>query len=262
MIDAEDVSRHRILQLATHLLDRPIAEITPAMFSEGSFTKSDIADVIEGHHFGVEKNNRTGPDFTETGIELKVTPLGTNASGRIIRPKERLVISAIDYEDIAANEDWDAVAGISGKLDPVLIIWYDASADDRSRHRVVWVALWRPTRAQSEQMQADYEQMRSRVLAGKRLSGSDGEFLSSCPRHAGGWDEDPAIADQGSIVGSHPTLDHAQRRAWQIKPRGMTDVLAEATDLPIVDRPARGVETDALYDALDERAGSIDGERT
>lgn len=260
MVAPENISRHRILQLAGHLLGKRVAAINPLAFTDGNFTKSDIADVIEGNHYGVPKNSRSEADFAGTGIELKVTPVEANASGDVIRPKERMVISMVDYGSIATHERWDGLDALTGKLDPVLFIWYDATDDDRTEHRVVWADLWRPSAKQSRQMQRDYEQIRSKVTEGSRLSGSDGDFLSTCPKHRGGWDEDPELADSNSIVGHHPTLDHAQRRGWQIKPGGMLEILAASTDLPVVTDRARGLSTDALYARLEERSkiGGID----
>jgi len=260
MVAPEHVSRHRILQLADHLLGKRVAEINPLAFTDGNFTKSDVADVIEGNHYGVPKNSRREADFAGPGIELKVTPVQANASGDIIRPKERMVISMVDYGSIATHERWDEIDGLTRKLEPVLFIWYDATDDDRTEHRVVWVELWRPSTAQSRQMQQDYETIWSKVIQGRRLSGSDGDFLSTCPKHGGGWDEDPEVADSNSVVGSHPTLDHAQRRAWQIKAGGMLEILAASTNLPVVTDRARGLSTESLYARLEERRkiGGID----
>jgi DNA mismatch repair enzyme MutH. len=260
MTVGEDASRLRIVDAAEHLLGLTAEQISMAVHgraeAEPMRSKSFMADLIEGDYFGVDKNSRHGPDFAETGIELKVTPLHTSASGRVIRPKERLVIAMVDYDAVATHERWEDVPQLAGKLDPALIIWYDASADDRTRHRVVWFDLWRPSREQARLMQVEYERIRGKVLDGERLSGGDGSFLSTCPKHGGRFDkDDPAASSRGSLAGSHPTLEHAQRRAWQIKPRGMTDVLSEATGLPVVTHRATGVETEALYDLLRRSGG-------
>jgi DNA mismatch repair protein MutH len=260
MTVGEDASRQRILDAAEHLQGLTAEQISMAVHgrakAEPTRSKSFMADLIEGDYFGVEKNSRHGPDFAETGIELKCTPLHSSASGEIIRPKERLVITMVDYDAIAAQNRWMDIPELAGKLNPALIIWYDASAEDRTQYRVVWHDLWRPSQEQARLMQVEYEAIRERVLDGARLSGGDGKFLSTCPKHGGRFDRlNPANSTQAALAGSHPTLEHAQRRAWQIKPRGMTDVLSEATGLPVVSHRATGVEREALYDLLGRSNG-------
>ena len=58
--------------------------------------KGSLGNLIEEHYFFYKPNSNQEADFSETGIELKVTPYLINKN-KSLRAKERLVITLIDY---------------------------------------------------------------------------------------------------------------------------------------------------------------------
>ncbi len=87
-ITKEDVLRH-----AQEAIGIPLGEIdATGRLSTG---KGAIGNVIEESWFGYAPNSEASADFSEAGVELKVTPYIHTSRG--IRAKERLVCNIINY---------------------------------------------------------------------------------------------------------------------------------------------------------------------
>jgi len=65
---------------------------------EDDLNKGGLGQFIEENWFGYKINNSSEPDFSEAGVELKVTPVKMNRHGKF-QSKERLVLNIIDYMD-------------------------------------------------------------------------------------------------------------------------------------------------------------------
>ena len=139
-------------------------------------TKGVAAKVIETGYFEIPSNSSEHPDFEELGIELKVSPLRYLPKLDIYTTKERNVIKMVDYNDLADNNDWK-LNKVAKKLNRILFVLYvhdnEANAWD---WKVVKTFLWSPNEAESQALQADYDIMRSKVLAGEHLREGDHTF--------------------------------------------------------------------------------------
>lgn len=60
--------------------------------------KGNLGTLIEEHFFGYSANSNQEADFSDAGVELKVTPFKKLKNGQI-SAKERLVITMISYEE-------------------------------------------------------------------------------------------------------------------------------------------------------------------
>lgn len=67
--------------------------------------KGRFGSLVQSKYFGLDKDSNKGPDFSETGIELKVTSLKISQKG-IISPKERLSLCTLNCHQMA-NETWE-----------------------------------------------------------------------------------------------------------------------------------------------------------
>lgn len=67
--------------------------------------KGNLGTLIEKEYFLYNPNNRSEADFSEVGIELKVTPYIQNKNGSI-RAKERLVLGMINYMEDYKEDDF------------------------------------------------------------------------------------------------------------------------------------------------------------
>ncbi|QLD91214.1 hypothetical protein HWV07_08700 [Natronomonas salina] len=75
-------------------------------------------------------------------MELKGTPLRPTGDDEIVRPKERLVLSMVNYNDIAEADHWAEVPALRKKLNKTLIIWYiHGTGEDRADYPFIWWAL-------------------------------------------------------------------------------------------------------------------------
>jgi len=190
--------------------------------ARGAEPLQHVASVIEEEYFGIPVNSSPAPDFERERTELKVAPLRPTGKDELVRPKERLVLSMVDYNDIAAADHWTEVPTLRKKLHKTLIVWYiHLVGEDRADYPIVWWDLWEPMEDDEwrAQIQEDFEVVKQKVLNGETPSEKYIEVLGTCPKHSGGYDHDnPANSPRASRVApdAHPTLDYAEKRGWSI----------------------------------------------
>lgn len=237
------------------------AEINGMANDERARSKHGVANVIEDSYFGIPTNSFPAPDFGQEEIELKVTPLRPTGKDDLVRPKERLVLSMVDYNDIADADHWTEVPALEKKLRKTLIIWYiHIVGEDRADYPIVWWDLWEPMEHEgwSSQLQSDFEIVKEKVMAGKTPSEKHIDVLGTCPKHSGGYDHDnPENSPRAARVApdAHPTLDYAEKRGWSIGLPGSMELLQYSTGLPISKRGrASGIELEALESQAVERS--------
>jgi DNA mismatch repair protein MutH len=259
-----EASEEEILEATNELLGKTFSDIDKKIQGMVDDTraksKHGVANVIEEGYFNIPINSSPAPDFEEAGIELKVTPLRPTGGGDLVRPKERLVLSMVDYNDIVSADAWTDVPTLRKKLDKTLIIWYiHVVGEDRADYPIVWWHLWEPKQNErwANQLQEDFEICKERVLNGETPSEKHTELLGTCPKHSGGYNHDnPAESPSHAVVAddAHPVLDNAERRGWSIGMGGAMDLFQAATDLPKASRGrASGIEISALEQAASER---------
>ncbi|MFC6993854.1 MutH/Sau3AI family endonuclease [Haladaptatus sp. GCM10025707] len=221
------------------LLGKTLQEISESIHgranSERHRSKMAVANLIEEDYFGIQINSDQAPDFEQAGIELKVTPLKTTGGGKLVRPKERLVLSMVDYGDIVKADHWTEVPALEKKLQRLLIIWYlHLQGENRANFPIIWHNIWEPSEERSKQIQADFKTIQEKVQQRESPSERHTEFLGTCPKHGGGFDkENPENSSRSALVapGNHPFNEYAERRGWTIKSGAMLEVLHESTGL-------------------------------
>jgi DNA mismatch repair protein MutH len=264
--DGVTATEDEILTATNALLGKTFGEIDEELKGmandERARSKHGVANVIEEGYFNIPINASPKPDFEHAGVELKVTPLRLTGNNDLVRPKERLVLSMVDYNDLAAADHWTEVPTLQKKLHKTLIIWYiHVVGEDRADYPIVWWHLWEPMESErwSQQLQADFEILKEKVLDGETPSEKHTKLLGTCPKHSGGYNHDnPAQSPSHARVASdaHPVLDNAERRGWSIGISGMMTLFRELLDLPMAKRGrASGIEIAALEERASERAG-------
>lgn len=264
-----DASEGEIADAAKVLLGRTFGEISEDILGmaedERARSKHGAANVVEEGYFGIPINSSPKPDFPDSGVELKVTPLKLTGDDTLVRPKERLVLTMVDYTDIAAADHWTDVPALRKKLSEMLVIWYvHAVGEDRAEYPVVWVDLWEPDEEWSRRFQEDFEILKEKVLAGEVPSERHVDYLGTCPKHSGGYDkENPSESPRHSRVApdAHPVLDYAEKRGWSIALGGMMDVLLDSTGLEKSKHGrSKGIGLEDLEGRIAERSeGGFDG---
>lgn len=244
-------SQSGLMAYAHKLEGRRFSEISESigMLDENhrKHTKGVAAKVVETEYFGIPSNSSEKPDFEHLGIELKVSPLRYMRGTNLYTTKERNVIKMVDYEEISRVEHWTDMK-VSQKLQSVLFVLYvhdnNVNAWD---WKVVKTFLWSPNASQSERIQADYEIMRRKVLAGENLREGDHTFFATCPKHGGGYLKESPLESPRSSLAVHPVMGFAERRGYCIKREAFIELIADAIGSPLVKIGRTvGIESDKL----------------
>jgi len=231
--DYRTATAAEILERAREMVGRTLGDLVPRAAREGAIrsggrTRGEVGSYVEAW-FGIPQNSRQEADFPGAGIELKSVPVA--GKGHAATVKERLVLSMIDYEDLA-TEQW-ADATLRGKLDRLLLVFYRWSEETEIADFLIErVHLWSPDERQLAFMELDWLEVQDKVLAGEahELSESDGLILGAATKGA-----------DGSKTRTQPRSSiPAKPRAWALKQPFMR---ALHMDLTTADGPESLMET-------------------
>jgi DNA mismatch repair protein MutH len=182
---------------------------------EYSVNNKGIYGLIAESYFHIYQNNISKPDFIDTGIELKSSPLKKLNNGKIVS-KERLVLSIINYNDLV-NEQWDNCSFLR-KNSHLLLIFYlwkkDISPLD---YRIKLVDLWRFPPGDLKIIKDDWVKIQKKIKDGKAHEISDGDtlFLGACTK---GGRSSGLRVQPNSLIG-------APQRAFNIKQKYLNFII-------------------------------------
>ena len=235
LFDYDDSSVESILEYSENLLDKPFVDIinsykqslykTYADFQTKTISnipykeismksKGQYGNYIEKYFYGYQPNSDSEPDFEKIGVELKVTPFKVNKNGSI-SAKERLVLTILNYmeenlEDFYATHLWE-------KCSRILLLFYNGLIPNQTLadYIIEKVFMYEWFEEDMEVILEDYKRITQKIKDGRahELSESDGNYLSTCTKGAGG----------GKDFRSQPFSDEpAKQRAWELKSSYMT----------------------------------------
>lgn len=154
---------------------------------KGGFNK-----IVEAEYFKIPNNNEQAPDFSEVGIELKVTPLkeikkknNSNFRREIkgLSMKERTVLTMIDYE-VLVNETWKTNS-LKNKAFKILFCFYIWRKETSELDFIFdLVSLWKPNKKDLEIIENDWNIIANKVKTGKAHEISEGDtlYLGACTK--------------------------------------------------------------------------------
>ena len=164
------------------------------MFSlQNKFRKGGLGNLIEKYYFGYALNNNSEADFSQAGMELKVTPFQINAKNQLVAG-ERLVLSKIDFTSrIDANEL--KASHVWKKCAVMLLIYYFRDLQLKRENRrldylIYFVSLVDfnlPDFIRDVKiMEQDYRKIIAKIHAGKadEISEADTMYLGACTKGA------------------------------------------------------------------------------
>lgn len=162
---------------------------------KGILSKNMIADIIENDYFLIPKNSSKEPDLKLLNgdeYEIKVTHLKMVKG--LFRPNFRLVIDALNYQNVIDNPDWKK-SDVGKKLKKMIIIFYYKDLEKALKpldYTITNCIFWSPDNYE-EELSRDYKLTRNKIIAGEKISERDTQptqFLINCPKHEGGfcWD--------------------------------------------------------------------------
>ncbi len=191
-------------------------------------TKGLVAQLVEKEYFKIPTNSDERPDFTELGIELKVSPLKLVKSTGWFNAKERNVIKMVDYFNIYDNKNWSD-SKLIHKLSRVLFVLY---VHDKEKPAVEWqivsAFLWSPSADEERMIQEDYTIIRDKIIAGERNREGDNRFLGTCPKHQGGYNKQNPPSSKPGALRPHPVMGKAEKRGFCIKQRSFDQLIADS----------------------------------
>lgn len=189
---------------------------------KGGFNK-----IVESDYFEIPNNNKQAPDFSEAGIELKVTPLKEvrkESTSSFLREKkglsikERTVLTMIDYVALA-KETWKTNS-LKYKAFKILFCFYIWKKDASQLDFIFdLVNLWEPNKRDLEIIEKDWESIVDKVKNGRAHEISEGDtlYLGACTKGS---------TSEKSLKKQPFSLIKAKSRAFSFK-RSYMDMIYE-----------------------------------
>ncbi len=215
--------KYSILEYSKQLLGKTLEQAIAPDVIEARRGKGRLGQLVEEYFFGYDVNSNPDADFSDAGLELKVTPL-KELKNKALAIKERLVCTMIDY-DVDQNKSFEQ-SHVYLKCAYMLILFYLHKADVPVQQLLfIYSVLWQIPEKDLLIMKQDYERIIGKIRAGKahELSEGDTTYLGACRKgQKGDSDVFYRLAD-----GSRSQMP-APRRAFSLKPQYMRTVLAFA----------------------------------
>src|SRR5690554_4994295 len=176
-------SADSIIEFAKKLKDQTLREACGEEIEKHGYRgKGNFGQILEKFYFGYEPNSDAEPDFKESGIELKSSPLKTLKNGEY-RSKERLVLNIINYLEVY-KEDFET-SSFWKKNAHLLLVFYLHDKDLELLDYVIkLVDSWKYPKEDLKIIRRDWEFINQKIKEGKahELSEGDTFYLGACTK--------------------------------------------------------------------------------
>ncbi|MDL4842471.1 Sau3AI family type II restriction endonuclease [Aquibacillus rhizosphaerae] len=208
-------TEQELLDKAKQAEGRTFEEIDKSGRIENGKAKGQLGQIIEESFFGYEINSKSEADFTNLGIELKVTPIKKNKNGTL-SSKERLVLNIINYhkevlESFETSSFWR-------KNKTTLILFYEWIPElVRGDYKVIKSYLHKYPEEDLEIIRQDWEVIVRKIKSGlaHEISEADTNYLAACTKGA-----------NRNSLRTQPYSDQmAMQRAYSLKQSYMTAIV-------------------------------------
>lgn len=184
-------SPESIYEFALRLTGRSLGEAVELPdYVENSRNRGELGSLLEKYYFKHIPGSVHGPDFSDAGVELKITGLHRNAKRELIA-KERLVLTMINFEDIIQENFEESTFMKKCKLMLCMFYEYRPNVPVKDLRFVVAPLLYSIPERDFATIKSDWELIQRKVIEGKahELSEGDTQFLGACRKGAGGENE-------------------------------------------------------------------------
>ena len=206
------ITKEDILERGREIIGIPLSEIDKT--NKLGVGKGAIGSVVEESWFGYNVNSDSEPDFSEAGVELKVTPYIKTRKG--IRAKERLVCNIINYMEEYKNTFY--TSSFWRKCNTMLLMVYEhINGVSKGDFTIDESILFEFSDEDLLIIERDWEIIITKVRDGKahELSEGDTLYLGACTKGA-----------TSASVRQQPFSDiPAKQRAYSLKQSYMTFIL-------------------------------------
>lgn len=180
--------------------------------------KGGLGNLLEEVYFGYKANSNQEADFSEAGVELKVTPYEVTKKGEL-RAGERLVLTMINYDGPIEMEFYKSHAW--EKMRSILLIYYwrNKQLNSNLLYKIGYVKLFTPPEDDLEIIKRDYAYIVNTIREGRahELSEGDTMYLGACTKGA--------TAEKSIVPQYYGNKLPAKKRAFCFKNSYMTYVL-------------------------------------
>lgn len=183
--------------------------------------KGGPGNFVEEVVYGYKANNDPHADFSEAGIELKVTGVRFKKDKNVWAAKERLVICMINYmhdylESFFKSHVWEK----SKKIYAIFYEYANETSSDYGTFRIVDARLLSFSKEDLAIIEGDYDAVIEKIKDGSAdtITEADTNYLAACTKAENaekGWTEQP--------FSPFP----AKKRAWSYKSSFMTSKVNE-----------------------------------
>lgn len=165
------------------ITDKTGTDYGTAEVSQTKRNKGNLGQLIEEKFFHYSCNSDSRPDFSEAGVELKVTPYKKNKNGTL-SAKERLILTMIDYFTVV-NENFEE-SHVWNKSRLILLVYYLYQQDIKQNldYKIGYTRLFTPPEQDIKIIKHDYEIIVEKIKNGKahELSECDTLYLGAAPK--------------------------------------------------------------------------------
>ncbi|GGA71155.1 DNA mismatch repair protein MutH [Neiella marina] len=189
-------SAHELAGLTFADLAQQLQQPVPADFSRHKGWGGMLIELA----LGASAGSKPEPDFPHLGVELKTLPI--SATGQ---PLETTFVCVAPMTD-ASQQTWQNSA-LRKKLAHVL--WVPVLAEKAlspAQRQIGSPFLWRPSQAQEQALQQDWQELTDLLALGQvqQISAHLGEYLQLRPKAANGKIRTQAIGEHGQTVMAQP----------------------------------------------------------
>ncbi|HBF6215051.1 Sau3AI family type II restriction endonuclease [Clostridioides difficile] len=210
-----DKSVTSIVEYAKNIRGKNFGEIDKFQRLKNNSGKGNLGQVVEESYFGYKVNSKAEADFSNVGVELKVTPYKINKN-KTISAKERLVLNIINY--LEEHNNTFETSSFWTKNNKLLLIFYEWKKDlDKKDYVITDIMLYEFPEEDLVVIRKDWDTIITKIRNGKahEISEADTNYLGACSKGA----NKESLREQ-------PFSDElAMQRAYSLKSSYMTYVL-------------------------------------
>ena len=216
----DSTDKWSILEYSKQLLGKTLEEAIAPDTIEARKGKGRLGQLVEEYFFGYDVNSNPDADFSDAGLELKVTPL-KELKDKVLAIKERLVCTMIDYDTDQGKAFEESHVYL--KCAFMLILFYLHEADIPVQQLLfIYAVLWQIPEKDLLIMKQDYDKIIAKIRSGKahELSEGDTTYLGACRKGQKG-DSDVYYNLPDGTRAAIP----APKRAFSLKTQYMRTIL-------------------------------------
>ena len=180
--------------------------------------KGGLGNFIEERFFGYKANSDSRADFSEAGVEIKVTPYEIKSNNKLTAG-ERLVLTMINFDKKVEKDFYKSHLWEKCKL--MLLIFYlrNKALASNMDYRIDYVSLFTFPQKDMAIILNDYKIINDKIEDGKahELSESDTIYLGACTKGS--------TAAKSWVTQYYNSEEKAKKRAYCLKNSYMTYVL-------------------------------------